>query len=130
MPRSVSIVVACDNEEDTLEPLYEQICAAFAGRDCVFELILVNDGSTDLSAVAAQKLAASRPGVRLINFRTNFGKAAALSAGFERARGDVLIPLDAALQDDPAAITRCLEHIDKGRALVSGWKQTRHDPLG
>src|SRR3546814_3655341 len=86
MPRSVSIVVPFYNEEDTLEPLYEQICAAFAGRDCVFELILVNDGSTDLSAVAAQKLASSRPGVRLINFRTNFGKAAALSAGFERAR--------------------------------------------
>src|SRR3546814_20446569 len=109
MPRSVSIVVACDNEEDTLEPLYEQICAAFAGRDCVFELILVNDGSTDLSAVAAQKLAASRPGVRLINFSTNFGKAAALSAGFERAGGDVFITMAADLTHDPAQITLSLE---------------------
>lgn len=130
MPRSVSIVVPFYNEEDTLEPLYEQICAAFAGRGCVFELILVNDGSTDLSAVVAQKLAASRPGVSLINFRTNFGKAAALSAGFERARGDVVITMDADLQDDPAEIPRFLEAIDKGSDVVSGWKQKRHDPLG
>jgi glycosyltransferase involved in cell wall biosynthesis len=130
MPRSISIVVPFYNEEETLETLYEQIAAGLAGTDCIFELILVNDGSTDLGRVVAQKLVESRPGVTLINFRTNFGKAAALSAGFSRARGEVVITMDADLQDDPAEIPRFLEEIDRGADVVSGWKRKRHDPLG
>lgn len=130
MPRSVSIVVPFFNEEETLDSLHERISAALAGQDCAFELILVNDGSTDLGPVVAQKLVESRPGVSLINFRTNFGKAAALSAGFRRARGDVVLTMDADLQDDPAEIPRFLAEIDRGADVVSGWKQKRHDPLG
>lgn len=130
MPRSLSIVVPFFNEEATLEPLYDQIAAALTGAGWAFELVLVNDGSTDLGAAVAQKLVASRPGVVLINFRTNFGKAAALSAGFQRARGEVVITMDADLQDDPAEIPRFLAAIDEGNDVVSGWKQKRHDPLG
>ncbi len=130
MPRSISFVVPFFNEEATLEPLYGQIAAAMAGLDCSFEVIFVNDGSTDLGPVVAQKLVESNPGIRLINFRTNFGKAAGLSAGFQKARGDVVITMDADLQDDPAEIPRFLEAIDKGADVVSGWKQKRHDPLG
>lgn len=130
MPRSLSIVVPFFNEEATLEPLCEGIAAALAGIDCIYEIVLVNDGSTDLSAAVAQKLVASRPGIVLINFRTNFGKAAALSAGFRRARGDVVITMDADLQDDPTEMPRFLAAIDEGNDVVSGWKQKRHDPLG
>lgn len=130
MPRSLSIVVPFFNEEATLEPLCERIAAALADIECVYEVVLVNDGSTDLSAAVAQKLVASRPCIVLVNFRTNFGKAAALSAGFQRARGDVVITMDADLQDDPAEIPRFLAAIDEGNDVVSGWKQKRHDPLG
>jgi len=130
MPRSISLVVPFFNEEATLESLYEQIAAAMVGQDCAFEVIFVNDGSTDLGPVVAQKLVESKPGVRLINFRTNFGKAAGLSAGFQKVRGEVVITMDADLQDDPAEIPRFLEEIDKGADVVSGWKQKRHDPLG
>ena len=129
MPRSLSVVVPFFNEEATLEPLQAQIAEALTGLDCAFEVIFVNDGSTDLGAVVAQKLVESHPGVSLINFRTNFGKAAALSAGFQRARGDVVITMDADLQDDPAEIPRFLAEIDKGADVVSGWKEKRHDPL-
>jgi glycosyltransferase involved in cell wall biosynthesis len=130
MPRSVSLVVPFFNEEATLEALYEQAASVLSDCGCAFQLILVNDGSTDLSVVVAQKLAEAHPGVSLVNFRTNFGKAAALSAGFQRARGDVVITMDADLQDDPAEIPHFLEAIDKGNDVVSGWKQKRHDSLG
>ena len=129
MPRSISVVVPFFNEEETLERLHEMIATTLSGADCNFELILVNDGSTDLSAMVAQKLVETHPGVSLINFRTNFGKAAALSAGFKRARGEVVITMDADLQDDPNEIPRFLAEIDRGADVVTGWKQKRHDPL-
>ena len=130
MPKSLSIVVPFFNEEETIEALYEQIAAALAPSGCRYEVIFVNDGSSDLGPMAAQKLVESKPAVSLINFRTNFGKAAALSAGFRRARGDIVITMDADLQDDPAEIPRFLEQIAGGFDVVSGWKQKRHDPLG
>ncbi len=130
MSLSLSIVVPFFNEEETIDKLYKQIVAAVAPTGCPFEVIYVNDGSTDLGAMKAQKLVESNTAVSLINFRTNFGKAAALSAGFRRARGDVVITMDADLQDDPAEIPRFLEQIRSGVDVVSGWKQKRHDPLG
>ena len=130
MPRSISLVIPFFNEEATLEPLYEQIAATLEKRNSEFEVIFVNDGSTDLGAAVAQKLVETKPRVRLVNFRSNFGKAAALSAGFQRAEGEVIITMDADLQDDPAEIPRFLEEIDRGNDVVSGWKEKRHDPLG
>lgn len=130
MSLALSFVVPFFNEEETIETLYERIAAAVAPTGSSFEVIFVNDGSTDLGPMKAQKLVESHSGVSLINFRTNFGKAAALSAGFHRARGDVVITMDADLQDDPAEIPRFLEKINAGFDVVSGWKQKRHDPLG
>ncbi len=129
MPLSLSIVVPFFNEEETIETLYERIAAAVAPTGCPYEVIYVNDGSSDFGAMKAQKLVESGYPVSLVNFRTNFGKAAALSAGFRKARGDVVITMDADLQDDPAEIPRFLEQIRQGFDVVSGWKQKRHDPL-
>ncbi|NIA67216.1 glycosyltransferase family 2 protein [Pelagibius litoralis] len=130
MSLSLSIVVPFFNEEETIEKLHEKIVAAVAPTGCPFEVIYVNDGSTDLGPIKAQKLVGSSALASLINFRTNFGKAAALSAGFRRARGDIVITMDADLQDDPMEIPRFLEQIHSGIDVVSGWKQKRHDPLG
>ena len=130
MAPSLSIVVPFFNEEESLERLYEKIAATMAQVGCPFEVIFVNDGSTDSGPITLQKLVESHADVVLINFRTNFGKAAALSAGFRRARGDVVITMDADLQDDPTEIPRFLDQLRRGYDVVSGWKQKRHDPLG
>ena len=128
MPKTVSIVIPFFNEEETLEVLCDRIDEVFQRLALGHQIILVNDGSTDLSLVRAAKLAETRAHVRLISFRTNFGKAAALSAGFRVAEGDVVITMDADLQDDPNEIPRFLEKIEAGNDVVSGWKKRRHDP--
>lgn len=94
------------------------------------EIILVDDGSDDGGELIAEALAELDPRVRVIRFTRNFGKAAALSAGFAEARGDVIVTMDADLQDDPKEIGRFLDKLGEGYDLVSGWKQTRHDPMG
>ena len=90
--------------------------------------MLVDDGSRDSSWRVIQRLAAQNPRVRAIRFRRNFGKAAALTAGFQTALGTIVFTLDADLQDDPAEIPRFLDKLNEGFDVVSGWKQTRHDP--
>jgi dolichol-phosphate mannosyltransferase len=92
------------------------------------DVVIVNDGSTDASWQRIGELCQSDSRVRGIRFRRNFGKAAALSAGFEAARGELIITMDADLQDDPAEIPKFLEQIDSGLDVVSGWKRVRHDP--
>ncbi len=92
------------------------------------EMIFVDDGSTDGSWEVIQRLAAEDPRVRGIRFRRNFGKAAALSAGFRAARGELVMTLDADLQDDPREIPRFLAEMEDGLDVVSGWKKVRHDP--
>lgn len=128
MTATVSIVIPFFNEEETLDALCDRIDAVFLRLGRGHQIILVNDGSTDLSAMRAAKLAETRAHVRSINFRTNFGKAAALSAGFRAATGDIVVTMDADLQDDPDEIPRFLQAIDEGYDVVSGWKKRRHDP--
>ena len=129
MPPEISFVIPFKDEEPTLVELYERIAAATRATGRSFEVIFVDDGSRDGGAARAAELAARQPGaVRLIELRGNFGKSAALAAGFERATGDVVFTLDADLQDDPKEIPRFLEALDGGLDVVSGYKQTRHDP--
>jgi glycosyltransferase involved in cell wall biosynthesis len=128
--RTVSVVVPFLNEAATLEELHRRITAAMAPLAPAHEIILVDDGSDDGGELIAEALAEIDPAVRVIRFTRNFGKAAALSAGFAEARGDVIVTMDADLQDDPKEIPRFLTRLEQGFDVVSGWKQTRHDPLG
>jgi glycosyltransferase involved in cell wall biosynthesis len=124
----ISIVIPLFNEEESLGPLYREIHAAVERADLDCEIIFVDDGSRDGSWGVILDLARQDPRVRGIRFRRNFGKAAALSAGFHAVRGSRLITLDADLQDDPKEIPRFLEEMAKGYDVVSGWKRVRHDP--
>ncbi len=125
----ISVVVPALNEEHSLEQLYAEISSALATRDEEFEVIFVDDGSTDGSMAVLARLHDEMPNVVIIHLRRNFGKAAALQAGFLEARGDVVVTIDADLQDDPAEIPQMLAKLDEGFDLVSGWKTRRNDPL-
>jgi glycosyltransferase involved in cell wall biosynthesis len=124
----LSLVIPVLNEAESLQPLFREIdeVARQAGYD--IEIIFVDDGSTDGSWEIIQKLADADARVQGIKFRRNFGKAAALSAGFRASQGDFIVTLDADLQDDPHEIPRFLETLADEYDLVSGWKQVRHDP--
>jgi dolichol-phosphate mannosyltransferase len=124
----LSIIVPVFNEKDSLEPLHEEIAQVAAAHRLEIEVIFVDDGSTDGSWDAIGRIAAKDPRVRGLRFRRNFGKAAALTAGFDEAVGQFIITMDADLQDDPHEIPRFLAEIDRGLDVVSGWKKVRHDP--
>lgn len=125
----VSFVIPFMDEEPTLGELIDQIAAAMQPLGQPFEVIFVDDGSRDGGAARVAELALARPGeVKLIELRGNFGKSAALAAGFEHATGEIVFTLDADLQDDPKEIPRFLEALESGLDVVSGYKQTRHDP--
>jgi glycosyltransferase involved in cell wall biosynthesis len=125
----ISVVVPLLNEERTLETLYTQIAAALEGQADEFEVVFVDDGSTDGSMSVLTRLHDELPNVVVVHLRRNFGKAAALQAGFLEARGEVVVTIDADLQDDPAEIPKLLAKLDEGFDLVSGWKTRRNDPL-
>jgi glycosyltransferase involved in cell wall biosynthesis len=129
MPKSVSlsIVVPVFNEEKNLEPLYEEITAACAPLGRPYEVILVDDGSRDGSPARLRALQARDDRIRVIRLRKNFGQTAALSAGFDHARGEVIITLDADLQNDPKDFRLLLEKMDEGYDIVSGWRRKRKD---
>ena len=125
----ISVVVPLLNEERSLETLYEEIAAALEPLDEPFEVVFVDDGSTDGSMDVLTRLNAETTNVVAVHLRRNFGKAAALQAGFLEASGDVVVTIDADLQDDPAEIPRLLAKLDEGFDLVSGWKAQRNDPF-
>jgi glycosyltransferase involved in cell wall biosynthesis len=125
----ISVVVPVHDEEQSLEPLYGELRASLDPLGRPWEAVFVDDGSTDGSLGALTRLHASAPNVKVVRLRRNFGKAAALAAGFRHADGDVVVTIDADLQDDPAEIPRLLAKLDEGFDLVSGWKVQRRDPL-
>jgi dolichol-phosphate mannosyltransferase len=125
--RRVSVVVPLLNEEGTLERLYEELAAALATMGLEWEVVFVDDGSSDGSYRELGRLHAAHLNVRVVRLRRNFGKAAALAAGIEVAAGDVIVTLDADLQDDPAEIPKLVAKLDEGFDIVSGWKCDRHD---
>jgi glycosyltransferase involved in cell wall biosynthesis len=127
--RLVSIVVPLLNEEVTLPALYDEVSAAFSSLDDDWELVYVDDGSTDGSYRELVRQHNTHVNVRVVRLRRNFGKAAALAAGIDAATGEVIVTMDADLQDDPGEIPRLLAKLDDGYDLVSGWKCDRQDPF-
>lgn len=129
---ALSIVIPLCNEAETLTPLFEKIAATIEKHALgSFEVIFVDDGSTDASWANLEALKREHPEqIQALRFRRNHGKAAALSAGFAQARGDIIFTMDADLQDEPAEIPNFLSKLDEGYDCVSGWKQLRKDPLG
>jgi len=134
MNRKLSIVIPVYNEEDSLPKLYAILLASTlksieAHTITSYEIWFVDDGSTDSSVEVIKRLIADDNNIHLICFRKNFGKARALQAGFRHIEGDIVITMDADLQDDPKEINRFIEKIDEGFDVVSGWKYNRLDPL-
>ena len=125
----ISVVVPLLNEERSLEALYREIADALEPLGHDYEVVFVDDGSTDASLAVLSRLHDETTNVVVIHLRRNFGKAAALQAGFVEARGDLVVTIDADLQDDPAEIPKLLAKLDEGFDLVSGWKTRRNDPL-
>ena len=125
----ISVVVPVYNEERSVGLLYEELQAALDPLPDEWEVVYVDDGSTDESFAALTRLHSRAANVRVVRLRRNFGKAAALAAGFAEATGDVVVTIDGDLQDDPSEIPHLLAKLDEGFDLVSGWKTRRRDPL-
>ena len=125
----VSVVVPLYNEEENLAPLIDALLPVLDnfGNDC--ELLLVNDGSKDRTGPLATELSKRDKRIRVIHLRHNVGQTAAMMAGFDNARGDVIVPIDGDLQNDPADIPRLVEMLDQGFDVVSGWRNNRSDQL-
>ncbi|HET8606984.1 MAG TPA: glycosyltransferase family 2 protein [Gaiellaceae bacterium] len=124
----ISVVVPIRNEERSIALLYDELRATLDGLGLAWEAIFVDDGSTDGSFAALTRLHDEQTNVRVVRLRRNFGKAAALAAGFAQVRGDVVVTIDGDLQDDPSEIPKLLAKLDEGFDLVSGWKSRRRDP--
>ncbi len=128
-PVDVSVVVPVWNERENMRPLLEKLAMDLGALGKSWEIIVVDDGSTDGTFDEVRALRETVPRLRALRFRRNFGKSAALSAGFREARGRALVTMDGDLQDDSSEIGRLLDKLEEGYDLVSGWKQNRKDPL-
>ena len=126
----ISVIVPIFNEHENILPMHKEIVAAMtdkSGKKYSYEIIFVNDGSWDGSTEVLNSVFQSDPNVTVVNFRRNFGQTAAMQAGFERARGKVLIPMDGDLQNDPADIPALMDKLAEGYDIVSGWRKSRKD---
>jgi len=124
---SVSVVVPVYDERDNLRPLHQELVACLQRLGREWEIVLVDDGSTDGSQRVLAELHAGNERTKVVLLRRNFGQTAAIAAGFDHAAGDVLVTMDADLQNDPADIPRLLAKFDEGYDVVSGWRQQRKD---
>jgi glycosyltransferase involved in cell wall biosynthesis len=130
MSLKLSIVIPVYNEEESIPELTEWIFRVVGEAGIESEVIFIDDGSTDSSWIVIKNLASNNSGVRGFKFNRNYGKSAALQTGFDAAKGDVIVTMDADLQDSPDELPGLVEMIEKeGYDLVSGWKKTRHDPI-
>lgn len=127
-PPRLSFVIPAKDEQDSIEPLHRKIAEVCQSNGYRFEIVYIDDGSTDLTWRAIEELSSDHDNVIGIRFRRNFGKAAALSAGFAEATGEIVVTMDADLQDDPKEVPSMIAKLDEGFDLVSGWKKVRHDP--
>jgi glycosyltransferase involved in cell wall biosynthesis len=126
-PQKVSIIVPIYNEEDNIDPLLDALYRVLRSLSCDFEIIAVNDGSADRSYEKLSAAAAAHLELKVVNFRRNFGQTTAIMAGIDYASGDVLIFIDADLQNDPEDIPRLLNKLEEGYDAVSGWRKDRQD---
>src|SRR5437870_10271003 len=125
----VSVFLPVFNEEPNLRPLHEKLDQSLRQLGRSSEIIYVDDGSSDGSLAVLRELAQADQRVRVIALRRNYGQTPAMAAGIDAARGEVLIPMDADMQNDPTDIARLLEKLDEGYEVVSGWRKNRKDPL-
>jgi dolichol-phosphate mannosyltransferase len=125
--RGLSVIIPAKNEERNLPPLIERVFSVLRGIGRSFEVIVVNDGSTDGSLRVLRDLVTSYPELQVIDLARNYGQTAALMAGFNHARGEIIVPIDADLQNDPADIPLLLAKLEEGYDVVSGWREERHD---
>ncbi|MGH7682254.1 MAG: glycosyltransferase family 2 protein [Candidatus Eiseniibacteriota bacterium] len=125
----LTVLIPVLNEADNMRPLIEKLVRDLAPLGLSYEILVVDDGSTDGTFDQVRALAPTTRGLRGIQFRRNFGKSAALSVGFREARGRNVVTMDGDLQDDSVEIPRLLAKLDEGYDLVSGWKQSRRDPI-
>lgn len=126
---TISVVIPIHNEEDNLLPVYQGVKKACEQSGDTWELIFVDDGSVDKSYAAMQSINRGDSRVKVIQLRRNFGQTSALAAGFDHARGDVIVTMDGDQQNDAADIPRLLAKLDEGYDVVSGWRKERKDPL-
>ena len=126
-PIAISVVIPVYNEEDSLPHLVEQLLAAMRQIDESFELVLVNDGSTDRSGEVLSQLSSEVPELVCVLLRKNYGQTAAMAAGFDLSRGETIVSLDGDLQNDPADIPLLISRLRDGFDLVSGWRYQRQD---
>ena len=125
----LTILIPVLNEAENMAPLLSKLAADVAPLGLTYEVLVVDDGSTDGTAAALHALKPTTPALRMISFRRNYGKSAALSVGFREARGSRIVTMDGDLQDDSAEIGPLLKKVGDGLDVVSGWKQNRQDPI-
>jgi glycosyltransferase involved in cell wall biosynthesis len=123
----LSVIVLVYNEAESITPLHEELIGVLDGLDVTYEVLYIDDGSRDGSTEQLGQIAARDPHVRVVSFRRNFGQTAAVQAGIDHSRGDILIFMDGDLQNDPHDIPHLLEKIDEGYDVVSGWRKNRRD---
>jgi glycosyltransferase involved in cell wall biosynthesis len=125
----LSVVVPVYDEEGSVEQLYAALIHSLDDLGRSYEIVIVDDGSRDETYARLSRLAAADKRLKLVRLRRNYGQTAAMAAGFDHARGEVIVPMDGDLQNDPADIASLLEKIDEGYDVVSGWRQDRQDGL-
>jgi glycosyltransferase involved in cell wall biosynthesis len=128
-PVALSVVIPVYNEEDNVRPLLAGLHDVLEGLGRPYEVIVVDDGSTDATLARLREAAQALPALRVVRLRANFGQTAALAAGFDLARGDLVVTLDGDGQNDPADIPRLLDRLKEGYDVVSGWRRSRQDPF-
>lgn len=126
---NLSIVIPAYNEQDNVVLLYQELSQVLQGGDKEYEVIFVDDGSTDQTFLQLKSLHEKDNRLKVIKFKRNFGKSAALSAGFEQAKGEVIVTMDADLQNDPCDIPKLVKKLGNGYDVVSGWRYSRKDSL-
>ena len=125
----LSIVIPLLNEEESIIELHDKIHKNVGKLELTYEICFIDDGSSDGSLSKLKEVKKKNPNIKIISFRKNYGKSAALSEGFKLAAGDIIITMDADLQDDPDEIPNLIKKIEDGFDMVSGWKKKRHDPI-
>ena len=128
-PRKVSLIVPLFNERDNVSELAATVETVMDASGMSYELLMIDDGSTDGTGELLRQLQKMHPHLKIIQFRRNFGQTAAMAAGFKHARGEVIVPLDGDLQNDPADIPKLIARLEEGYDVVSGWRRKRQDTL-
>ena len=129
MASLISIIIPVYNEAENLPDLRAKVVESAEALDCPFEIILVNDGSSDDSQAILERFSTEDIRIKVIELRRNFGQTAALMSGIHHAQGDILIPMDGDLQNDPADMSKLLEKLEEGYDVVSGWRKDRQDRM-